>query len=276
MLLLTMVLIGGLTGVLSGLLGVGGGFVLIPLLSAVQIPIPEAVGITLFYVVFVAVAGAWGHIRQGTVDWVLAATVAGGAVPTAPLGSLAASHVPVALLEVAFGGLAFAACAGLFFRREPRPGGPALGPPRGRTGAYILWRRHRYGGTEHVFPVNLLRGVLLGGAIGFIAGLLGLGGGWLLVPALVLLMDIPVPVAIGTSLVAIVAPALAGVVTHYRLGNLDFGRAVPLVLAGIAGARGGAWGIVWVSERRLKQVLVVLLLLGGSYMFMRGLGILGS
>jgi len=89
-------------------------------------------------------------------------------------------------------------------------------------------------------------------------------------------MDIPVPVAIGTSLVAIVAPALAGVVTHYRLGNLDFGRAVPLVLAGIAGARGGAWGIVWVSERRLKQVLVALLLLGGSYMFMRGLGILGS
>jgi hypothetical protein len=270
-----MVLIGGLTGLLSGLLGVGGGFILIPLLSAVRIPIPEAVGMTLLYVVFVAVAGAWGHIRQDTVDWVLAATVAGGAVPTAPLGSLAATHVPVVFLEVTFAGLAFAACAGLFLRREGRPGVPAPGPPRGRTGAYILWRRHRYAGAEHVFPVNLFRGVLLGGAIGFVAGLLGLGGGWLLVPSLVLLMDIPVPVAIGTSLVAIVVPALAGVVTHYHLGNLDFGRAVPLVLAGIAGARGGAWGIVWVSERRLKQALVGLLLLGGSYMLLRGLGALG-
>ncbi|MGH7364567.1 MAG: TSUP family transporter, partial [Candidatus Methylomirabilales bacterium] len=109
----------------------------------------------------------------------------------------------------------------------------------------------------------------------FISGLLGLGGGWLLVPLLVLFMGIPVPVAVGTSLVAMVAPALAGAVTHYRLGNLDPGRAVPLVLAGVAGERAGAWGVLRVPERYLKRALVGLLLLGGAYMLVRGLGALG-
>jgi uncharacterized membrane protein YfcA len=274
-LLLEVILIGGLTGVLSGLLGVGGGFVLVPLLSAAQFPLPEAVGTSLLYVVFVAAMGGWSHVRQGTVDWVLAATLAGGAIPTAPLGSLAASHLPAALLEVTFGGLAFAACAGLFLRREPRPGGLPDGVPPGPARAYILWRRRRYGGTEHVFPVDALRGLLLGGGIGFISGLLGLGGGWLLVPLLVLFMGIPVPVAVGTSLVAIVAPALTGVLAHYHLGNLDPGRAVPLVLAGVAGARAGAWGVLRVPERYLKRALVGLLLLGGGYMLLRGLGALG-
>ncbi|HEU5394828.1 MAG TPA: sulfite exporter TauE/SafE family protein, partial [Candidatus Methylomirabilis sp.] len=256
------------------LLGVGGGFVLIPLLTATQVPIREAVATSLLYVVFVAAAGAWSHLREGTVDWVLAATLAGGAIPAAPLGSLAAHHLPADLLEVVFGGLALAACAGLFLRRGPRHGEHPDGLPAGPARAYIVWRRHRYGGSEHVFPVDLLRGVLLGVGIGFISGLLGLGGGWLLVPLLVLVMGIPVPVAVGTSLVAILAPALTGAAVHYRLGNLDPGRAVPLVLAGIVGARGGAWGVVHVPERHLKRTLVGLLLLGGGYMLARGLGVL--
>jgi hypothetical protein len=270
-----MVLIGGLTGVLSGLLGVGGGFVLIPLLSATQVPIREAVATSLLYVVFVAAAGAWSHLRQGTVDWVLAATLAGGAIPAAPLGSLAAHHLPAALLEVTFAGLAFAACAGLFLRREPRFAGHPDGMGAGQDRAYVFWRRCRYAGTEHVFRVDALRGVLLGVGIGFISGLLGLGGGWLLVPLLVLVMGIPVPVAVGTSLVAILAPALTGALAHYRLGNLEPGRALPLVLAGIVGVRGGAWGVVHVPERHLKRTLVGLLLLGGGYMLARGLGVLG-
>ncbi|MGH7360593.1 MAG: TSUP family transporter, partial [Candidatus Methylomirabilales bacterium] len=67
MFLVKMVLIGGVTGVLSGLLGVGGGFVLIPLLSAAQFPFPVALGTSLLYVVYVAAMGGWSHVRQGTV-----------------------------------------------------------------------------------------------------------------------------------------------------------------------------------------------------------------
>jgi len=270
-LLLELVLIGGLTGVLSGLLGVGGGFVLIPVLSALQIPIREAVGISLLYIVCVAAMGAWSHVRQGTVDWVLAATVAGGAIPAAPLGSLAASHVPVALLEVAFGGLAFAACAGLFLRREPHRGRRPDGLPVRRARAYLVWRRRRYGGTDHFLRGDTVRGLLLGGVVGFISGLLGLGGGLLLVPLLILVMGAPAPVAVGTSLVAIVGPAVAGALAHYGLGNLDPGRAVPLVLAGVLGAHVGAWGVLRVPERHLKQALMGLLLVGGGYMLVRGL-----
>jgi len=270
-LLLELVLIGGLTGVLSGLLGVGGGFVLIPVLSALQIPIREAVGISLLYIVCVAAMGAWSHVRQGTVDWVLAATVAGGAIPAAPLGSLAASHVPVALLEVAFGGLAFAACAGLFLRREPHRGRRPDGLPVRRARAYLVWRRRRYGGTDQFLRGDTVRGLLLGGVVGFISGLLGLGGGVLLVPLLILVMGAPAPVAVGTSLVAIVGPAVAGALAHYGLGNLDPGRPVPLVLAGVLGAHVGARGVLRVPERHLKGALMGLLLVGGGYMLVRGL-----
>ncbi|MGH7360889.1 MAG: TSUP family transporter, partial [Candidatus Methylomirabilales bacterium] len=116
---------------------------------------------------------------------------------------------------------------------------------------------------------------LLGGGIGFISGLLGLGGGWLLTPFLILVMGVPVPVAVGTSLVAILPPALAGTLAHYHLGNLDPGRAVPLVLAGVACAHAGARGVLWIPERHLKRALAGLLLLGGAYMLLLGLGALG-
>ncbi len=252
--------------------GPRGGFVLIPLLSAAGIPIREAVGTSLLYVVFVAVGGAWGHLRHGTVDWVLAVALAGGAIPAAPLGSLTASRLPAAMLEVAFAGLAFAACAGLFLRRDPCLGGP----PPSSARAYIAWRRRRYGGAEHLFTVDTIRGLILGAGIGFISGLLGLGGGWILVPLMVLVMEIPVPIAVGTSLVVILAPALTGALAHYLLGNFHPGRAVvPLVLAGVAGARVGAWGTVRVPERHLKRALVTLLVVGGGYMLLRGLAVLG-
>lgn len=120
-----------------------------------------------------------------------------------------------------------------------------------------------------VLQVNGIIGLVIGGCIGFISGLLGLGGGWLLVPLLVLVMRTPLPIAIGTSLLGILVPAIVGAASHWRLGNLDLMASLPLILSGVLGAQAGAALVVRVSRIWLERLLISLLLAASAYMLGR-------
>jgi hypothetical protein len=126
-------------------------------------------------------------------------------------------------------------------------------------------------GAEYLFPVSLLRGLVVGAITGFLSGLLGVGGGPIMVALLILLVGVPVQIAMGTSLLAIVVPAVAGVITHYGLGHIDILSAVPAVLAGALGAVFGARGALVLSAHRLESILVWLLTLVGAYMIGQGI-----
>jgi len=92
-----------------------------------------------------------------------------------------------------------------------------------------------------------------------------------MVALLILLVGVPVQIAMGTSLLAIVVPAVAGVITHYGLGHIDIASAVPAVLAGALGAVFGARGALVLSAHRLESILVWLLTLVGAYMIGQGI-----
>jgi len=188
---LEMIVIGGLTGILSGLLGVGGGFIMIPLLNAAGLLMREAVGLSLLYVVFTAASATLRHFKIGTVDPMLALILLAGATPMAVVGSHYATVLPNNVLEIAFALLAIGATATYLGRGRGKDGAPAKSfsrpdaIPRYR---HILLRRRRVKNEELFFTVNIFSGLLLGGCLGIVAGLLGIGGGWLLVPLLVLVM----------------------------------------------------------------------------------------
>jgi uncharacterized membrane protein YfcA len=271
-----MVAIGGLTGVLSGLLGVGGGFVMIPLLNVAGFPMREAAGLSLLYIVFTAVSGTLSHIRLGTVDPVLGLVLMSGATPMAPVGSHYATILPNQVLEMVFAVVIMAtAAAYLGWGRRARVVSERLSQrvnlPRRQ---YILLRRRRVGNEELVFTVNSFSGLAIGACIGFVSGLLGVGGGWLLVPLLVLLMRTPLRIAVGTSLFGILAPAIVGAASHWRFGNLNLAVSIPLILSGVVGAQLGALLIVRISRAWRDRLLMVLLVVASAYMFGRGLGFL--
>ena len=271
---LEMIVIGGLTGILSGLLGVGGGFIMIPLLNAAGLLMREAVGLSLLYVVFTATSATLRHFKIGTVDPMLALILLAGATPMAVVGSHYATVLPNNVLEIAFALLAIGATATYLGRGRGKDGAPAKSfsrpdaIPRYR---HILLRRRRVKNEELFFTINIFSGLLLGGCLGIVAGLLGIGGGWLLVPLLVLVMRIPIRIAVGTSLLAILGPAVAGAATHWQFGNFDLKISIPLILAGIIGAQIGAILVARIPSIWLERLLVFLLIVASIYMLGQGL-----
>jgi uncharacterized membrane protein YfcA len=102
--------------------------------------------------------------------------------------------------------------------------------------------------------------------------MLGVGGGFLLVPALVLLLGVPLPVAVGTSLLAIVLPAISGAIAYAALGNIDWTAVAATVPFGILGAMYGARLAIRLPEPVLRVAFDVVLLAGAAKLLWSGAG----
>ncbi len=120
----------------------------------------------------------------------------------------------------------------------------------------------------------------LGGAIGFLSGVFGVGGGFLMTPILILFFGIPAPVAVGTEANQIVASSVSGVLAHWRRGNVDFKMGGVLLLGGLLGSSAGVWLFSWLRQQGQIDVVIKLfyvIFLGsiGILMFIEGLRAMG-
>lgn len=208
-------LLGAVSGALGGLMGVGGGIVLVPLLVHVlRMEQHEAQGTSLAFVIVAALVAAIPYYTHERLDLTLALCLTAGAVPGVILGSRLAATTPGPHLRVAFGLLLLATAIRLIAE-----------PPNG----YV-------GGGPWPAAVN----VILGLAVGGFAGLLGVGGGTILVPILVLTQGIDQHTAQGTSLLMIVPVGIVGMLSYARQGRLKL-RGLPMLLVGgAAGALAGS------------------------------------
>lgn len=250
-------LLGVLVGVLSAMFGIGGGIVMVPLIHLVfGQPAPVASGTSLFAILPTSLAGLAARLRDGTirVPVGLAAGLAGACF--SPLGALAASSLPGAYAMV------LTACFILFtafnmFKRvwrtrpaaassRPSPAPARRAPLEGASGARLY-----------------ASAALLGVAVGFLSGYLGLGGGFLIVPLLQSVFGFTMKQATGTSLVAVAILAVPGFVAHALLGNVLWAVGLLLVAGSVAGARLGAAAVKRVNERLLTGLFGILLVVSG-------------
>ncbi len=202
--------IGVAAGVFGGLLGLGGGVVMIPLLGRfAALRQHQAHGTSLVALVFTGLGGAAAYASRGAVDVPAALLLAGPAMAAAPVGARFAHALPEWRLKRAFGGF-LAAVALLLLLKPYLPG------PSGEAGG---WTKV---------------GVLLtaGGGTGFVSGMMGVGGGSMMVPAMVLLTGLPQLVAQGSSLLAMVPAGAVGARAHWQLGNV-VRRLLPGLVPGI-------------------------------------------
>ena len=169
MMLWIYLLIGFATGFLSGLIGVGGGFILIPLLLLVHVPLEAAVGASLVFIFFSAGSGTLRHGFQGTVDWRLGVIVTLSTIVTTVLGSLLTARVPGKLLQILLG---FCVVAGIYLinRKSTVAGNP---PDMKKPGRWAYTQTVRIGNRPVTYQVNVSKAVLVGGGVGFLTGLLG-------------------------------------------------------------------------------------------------------
>lgn len=214
--------LGALAGVVSGLLGVGGGLVLVPILVlALHWQQKKAQATALVLVMMAALAGAAAYAVGHSVDWTAAAVILVGSLTGAYIGSAVVQRVHPHWLQIAFGVVLVAAAVRMVWPAggdlTSSPDVPALSA--GVAGTYLV----------------------SGLAMGFLAAMFGIGGGILLVPILVTVLDYDLRLAAGTSLAVMVPTALLGAVRLTRPGLTSWSRGVRFGVGGVAGALLGAW-----------------------------------
>ena len=282
-----LVTIGLITGSLAGMLGAGGGFVTVPLLVAIGLNVHIAVSLSLSYYVFIAAAGVVRHLRQGTVDLPLGFLLMVPGILAAQIGSQLSHRLPSKALELLVSVLLVSVL--VFFATVRTPAHePQAAPVREGPGAQpaVAASRLRFPrvrsvrGRVYHYTVSVPRVSIIGASVGFVSGLFGVGGGFILVPMLVGFVHAPMQVAVGTDLVAITGNAISGTIGHILAGDIHVGSivrmATPLIAGGLVGSQLGARACVIFSQARLRLIFNGLLVSATLYMGGAGLGLISA
>lgn len=259
--------IGGLVGVLSGMFGVGGGFLITPLLFLIGVPPAVAVATSANQIVASSFSALLGHLRRRTVDIPMGGVLlAGGLIGSAAgvwvfnwLRDLGQVDLLVKLCYVVFLGIV----GGLMLIESLR----AL--LRARAGAVPARRRHNW---VHNLPlkvkfrvsglyISVIQPVLVGLLVGVLAAIMGVGGGFILVPAMIYLLGMPTKVVIGTSLLQIIFVTAFTTVLHAVTNvTVDLVLALLLILGGVIGAQIGTRIGARLKSEQLRVFLALLVL----------------
>ncbi len=260
--------IGGLVGILSGMFGVGGGFLITPMLFFVGIPPAVAVATSTNQIVASSFSALLAHVKRRTVDfrmgWVL---LAGGLVGSGLgivlfnyLRALGQVDLLVKLCYVIFlgaiGGLMFVESLNTI-RKSRKPG------------ARAVRRRHNW---VHNLPfkikfrvsglyISVIPPLVVGLLVGVLAAIMGVGGGFIMVPAMIYLLGMPTKVVIGTSLFQIIFVTAFTTMLHATTNNtVDMVLAVLLIVGGVVGAQVGSRIGARMKAEQLRILLAIMVL----------------
>jgi uncharacterized membrane protein YfcA len=238
-----------LIGVSLGLLGGGGSILTVPILVYVAgLPAKEAIAASLFVVGVTSLAGVVSHARGGRVQWRTGLLFGLAAMAGAFTGGLLGGHVPGDWLLIAFALMMVAT---------------SLAMLRGRKDRSSTSHRRADGGLP------LTRILVDGSVVGLVTGLVGAGGGFLVVPALVLLGGLPMSVAVGTSLVVIAMKSFAGLGGYLTSVTLDWPLVLGVTAAAVVGSLVGGRLAGRVPEAALRQGFGWFVLVMGGFVLVQ-------
>lgn len=261
--------LGGLVGILSGMFGVGGGFLLTPLLFFIGIPPAVAVATQSNQIVASSVSGVLAHLRRKTVDLRMGIMLLVGGLIGALVGvwvftllkSIGQVDLMVQLCYVVFlgtiGGLML--FESLRAMRRAKSGAP---PPKRRR---IRWvdalpfkMRFRTSGLY----LSVIPPIAVGAGVGILSAVMGVGGGFIMIPAMIYLLGMPTKVVIGTSLFQIIF--VTGFITFLHAVSsqtVDIVLALLLLIGGVIGAQIGTRIGVKMKAEQLRVALAALVLI---------------
>lgn len=263
--------LGGLVGVLSGMFGVGGGFLMTPLLFFIGIPPAVAVATEANQIVASSFSGLLAHLRRKTVDLKMGVVLLVGGLAGAALGVLLFNYLKsagqvdllVKLCYVVFLGI----IGGLMFfeslnaiRRSRKDGGQSATKRRQRTWVHTLPFKMRFR-TSGLY-ISVIPPLVVGLCVGVLAAIMGVGGGFIMVPAMIYILGMPTKVVIGTSLFQIIFvtgfTTLLHATTNY---TVDMALAVLLLVGGVIGAQIGTRIGLKLKAEQLRILLAMLVLM---------------
>jgi uncharacterized protein len=267
---LLMLALGGVVGFLSGMFGVGGGFLMTPMLMFAGVPSAVAVATGANPLIASSITGTIAQYRRRNVDIKLGLYLLGGGAA----GSLLGVHIvsllrqagqfdlAVSLLYVVFmsvvGGIMFV--ESLRAITSQRAGKPQSMRRRAQRGwIHALPFRTRFKASK--LYISALPPIGLGVLVGLLSGVMGVGGGFVMVPILIYVLRVPTSIAIGTSLFQVIfVSAITTVLQAVWNHNVDIALALLLMIGGVLGAQAGTAAGQRLRAEQLRLLLAILVL----------------
>lgn len=260
--------LGGLVGVLSGMFGVGGGFLMTPLLFMIGIPPAVAVATEANQIVASSFSGVLAHFKRKTVDVKMGIVLQIGGLIGATIGvwvfkylkSIGQVELLVTISYVIFLGL----IGSLMFieslnaiRKSKKPGAR----PRKKRHNWIHGLPFKMRFRTSGLYISVIPPILVGLLVGILAAIMGVGGGFIMVPAMIYLLGMPTKVVVGTSLFQIIFVTAYTTLSHATQNyTVDAVLAVLLLTGGVVGAQIGARIGVKLKAEQLRILLAILVL----------------
>ena len=285
-------LAGVFVGVMSGLLGVGGGTIMVPIFRLAFGMSPLASTATsLFAIIPTSISGVVAHTRAKTCVPRLGLALGVGGAVMSPVGVWLASVSPgwlvICVAAVVIGFSAFK-----MFKKAvkcapaPRAGqadaARTAGPNAAESQTACAGAASAHSAAPKPVPdqpvlsrKQYLQGACIGLVAGLASGYVGVGGGFIMVPLMLAVLDIPMSLASGTSLIAIMILAIPGVIEQGLLGNIEYLAGIAIVVGSIPGALVGARLVRVVPERQLRFIFGGFLLVAAVMLMLNEFGILG-
>lgn len=264
---------GGSIGFISGLFGVGGGFLLTPLLIFVGVPAPVAVATSAVHIAASSVTGALTYWRRNALDVRLGTVLILGGL----FGTIAGvfffnqmrrlGHLDLVItlayvtLLLSVGGLMFVESIGAMVQRRA---GKAMPPRSGGGKAWYERMPLVMNFPRSKISISIIPLGILGILIGFVGTVLGIGGGFLVVPALIYFFRVPTSIVVGTSLYQILVTMVAATLLHAMVSQaVDVLLALTLVVGGVIGAQFGTRAGQALKGEQFRLLLALLILTVG-------------
>ncbi len=259
-----------MVGILSGMFGVGGGFLMTPLLFFIGIPPAVAVATEANQIVASSFSGVLAHFRRKTVDFRMGFVLLIGGLAGAALGVIVFNHLKslgqvdllVKLCYVGFlgviGGLMFIESVNAIRKSRGAAGGaPAKRRQRSWVHALPFKMRFRTSGLY----ISVLPPIIVGLVVGVLAAIMGVGGGFVMVPAMIYILGMPTKVVVGTSLFQIIFVTAFTTMLHATTNfTVDVVLAVLLLVGGVIGAQIGTRIGVKLKAEQLRVLLALMVL----------------
>ena len=214
---------GLIAGTLGGLLGIGGCVIMLPALAFLfKYPLPVAIGTTITAVILTASSGAYGHIRLKNVDYSTTKVVAVSGAVGAMVGSMAFFYLSnqLWLLNLILGFAFLYVSIRMIYEG--------------------IFRKKMVERVGNEVPGSIKAKATIGFTIGIVTGIVGLGGGYALVPSFIYLLSSPIKIAVGTSLASFISMAVVSGAFKLYQGVVDVVAAIALGIGTIIGAQIGA------------------------------------
>ncbi|MFM7472028.1 MAG: sulfite exporter TauE/SafE family protein [Nodosilinea sp. LVE1205-7] len=250
---LVLIGVGLLAGILAGFLGIGGGTVMVPVMVALGLSAVKAVGTSSLAILIIALGGSWQNWRMGLLNLNNALLLGLPAIATAFLGTALASSFPEYVLLGVFGLFMLFNIYLLRVKQQVVAGAQSQSLSEGKI-------------TPQA-PKPTQSRLLIGGTAGFMAGLFGVGGGVVMVPLQIILLQEEIKVAIQTSLGAIVITSLSALGWHAIEGHVEGWIGLLLGLGGLAGVQVGTRYLPRLASQKVTLMFRVVLALFAMFFF---------